>query len=81
MYICSVWLLCDVTSIMCDECSIPIGHPFVCVKFIPNLEGVVRSRDLAYAPDTELALPILQHLSLSPRLSGSLVNFLYPDDF
>ena len=39
-------------SVMCDECSIPIGHP-LCVKFIPNLEGVVRSCDLACA----LAIP------------------------
>ena len=39
-------------SVMHDECSIPIGHPFVC-EIYTKLEGVVRSCDLACA----LAIP------------------------
>ena len=76
---CVATLWCDPVLHMMSAQSRLVTH--LCVKLIPNLEGVVRSCDLACAPDAELALPILQHLSLSPRLSGSLFDFLYTDDF
>ena len=71
-------------SVMHDKSSITIGHPFAC-EFYTKCARCSRimwpSLYAGYFFDAELALPVLQHSSLSLHLSGSLFDFLYPDDF